>query len=206
MIHKYSGLVIGLLILLLNTSLWGDNRYTTVYEPDRSYLTRGTLLIKGSSELLNSVFLDFNSYTDWVLEGMTRESEIASSLPAFLVSINPVSDRDNPNLLEIEYDLNTFIKKRGLKAYFTTQWSIGDAGIIDTLSFEYTGSRNILKEASYVLFFTPLDEGIQIDFICKAKLSLLLDLFFSLKLYEKNIGYYIEGLSDNLKKKLENHP
>ncbi|MDC7242366.1 MAG: hypothetical protein PQJ50_18575, partial [Spirochaetales bacterium] len=77
-------------------------------------------------------------------------------------------------------------------------------GLLNSLSFIYTGKTAFLKEASYSFVVREREDSqINLEFICEARLAGILDIFFTIPSYDYNMGFYIEGLSGNLVKKLE---
>ncbi|MDC7235969.1 MAG: hypothetical protein PQJ58_22285 [Spirochaetales bacterium] len=62
---------------------------------------------------------------------------------------------------------------------------------LDNDFFETRGSQEIQ------------DNLITVEFLCEARLSPLLNLFMSIGVNNRNIGFYINGLLSNLKRKME---
>ncbi|WP_172359152.1 hypothetical protein [Oceanispirochaeta sp. M2] len=175
--------------------------FKTVYRDDHVFETRGIVYVRGDMDDLNTVLLDVHDYRHWILDGLTRRSVQSDELPALLVDV--LVDPKNSDEIKIIYDLNRFLKFRGLSASFRTEWDYGASGVLRSLSFIYSGRKSYLREGRYTFNFTETAEGIGIEFVCEARLSGLLDLFFTVRIYDKNMSFYIRGLSGNLKKRLE---
>lgn len=175
--------------------------YNTVYREDRFFETGGRLLIRGEMDDLTDVLLDFDSYGSWVLEGLTRKTARHEELPAFLVDV--IVRDELRGSFNIIYDLNKFLKIRNLSAPFKSEWDTGTTGSVRAIRFIYTGKKSFLRAGRYSFKFRQSDEGILVEFLCEVRLSGLLDLFFTVQSYDKNMGYYIAGLSENLRKRLE---
>lgn len=175
--------------------------FETVYRDDHVFETRGIVYVQGDLDDLNTVLLDVHDYRHWFLDGLTRRSVQSDELPALLVDV--IVDPQNSDEIKIIFDLNRFLKFKGLSASFRQEWDYGASGVLRSLSFIYTGRQSYLREGRYTFNFSESAEGIQIEFVCEARLSGLLDLFFTVRIYDKNMGFYIRGLSGNLKKRLE---
>ena len=193
-----------LLFLLLSgfVSLNAESRYKTVYTKDRYFITTGTVMVKADGEKINSILMDTDNYSEWALVGMRREDPGTEKLPALLVDAWNVPSDTGERFMRVSFDLNRFLKKRGISTLFAVDWTLGEKGIMDYLILDYRGSGIYLKEASYAFLLTPVRDEIRIDFKCKVRLAALLDLFFTTRAYERNMSYYIEGLSDNLQRVL----
>ena len=180
-----------------------DIPFHTVYRDDKVYESRGTVRIEeGNRKVLNSILIDTRSYNSWALKGLDGSGEGAEALPAFLVDLIP--DKKDSSKFTIIYNLNRFMKFRGLKAPFQTEVCLDSSGDVDSLSFIYIGGTAFLKEARYS-FIVKEGEGslINLEFVCEARLAGILDIFFTVPSYDYNMGFYIEGISGNLLKRLE---
>lgn len=178
-----------------------DLEFHTVYRDDKVYETSGTVMIHSSMDALKRVLLDFQEYKRWILHDLTRNSPHNDKLPAFLVDV-----KTDPKISEnfnVIYDLNRFLKLKGLSAPFTAVWELGNTGNLEQISFIYTGKKSFLREANYSFYFKEIADRIRINFVSEVRLSGLLNLFFTVEIYDKNMGYYINGLTGNLIKKLE---
>lgn len=176
-------------------------KFHTIYRDDRFYETRGTVDVIGRMDDLNTVLLNFHDYRTWILCDLTRNSLQSDRLPAFLVDVR--SDPQIPENFQIIYDLNRFLKLKGLKAPFTAEWQSGFSGVLESISFIYTGKKSYLREGNYSFYFEESGDHIHISFISEVRLSGFLNLFFTVETYDRNMGYYIRGLSENLIKRLE---
>lgn len=195
-------MVLALTFLFASGSLFAEARYKTVYTRDRYFLTTGTVTVRADAEKINSILTDTDSYSRWALLGMRREDPGTEKLPALLVDAWNVPSDSGERLMRVSFDLNRFLKKKGVSTLFAVDWTFNDRGMMDYLVLDYRGSGIYLKEASYAFFLTPVRDEIQIDFKCKVRLAALLDFFFTTRAYERNMSYYIEGLSDNLRRVL----
>jgi hypothetical protein len=191
---------IALALTLLTGFLFAESRYKTVYTRDHYFLTTGSLTVRADAEKINSILTDTASYAEWALLGMRREDPGTEKLPALLVDAWNVPSDTGERLMRVSFDLNRFLRKKGVSTLFAVDWTFNDRGMMDYLILDYRGSGIYLKEASYAFFLTPVRDEIQIDFKCRVRLAGLLDFFFTTRAYERNMSYYIEGLSDNLQR------
>jgi hypothetical protein len=206
--YNFAMLLLITVFLMEIHSLYADEkseteeiRFHTIYRDDHVYETRGAVELSGCMDDLNTVLLNFHDYRSWILRDLTRNSVQSDKLPAFLVDV-----RSDPQIAEnfkVIYDLNRFLKFKGLKAPFTAKWKSGITGDLESISFIYTGKKSYLREGSYSFYFEESGDDIRISFISKVRLSGLLNLFFTVEAYDRNMGYYIRGLSENLIKRLE---
>jgi len=190
-----------LLFLLSVTLLSAEVQCKTVYE-DHEYLTKGRLILETRQKKLYEVLTDSSSYSDWALQGMGPGDPNTEDVPALLTGIRPMPGTEG-KLVEISFNLNTVIPRKNLTVQFAVDWNLNDDGTLESLSFDYRGRKQLLKEAEYTFLFTPLGKGIQVDFNCRARLAGLLELFFNEERYHRNISFYVIGLADNIKSVLE---
>ncbi len=191
-----------LLLPFLTAGLNAQSGHRTIYTEDRYFLTTGTLVVRADSDRINSILMNTGGYSEWALQGMRREDPGTEKLPALLVDAWNVPSDTDERLMRVSFDLNRFLKKRGISTLFAVDWTLNEQGMIDYLLLDYRGTGIYLKEASYSFFLTPVRAGIQIDFKCRVRLARLLDFFFTTRAYERNMAYYIDGLSANLERVL----
>ncbi len=177
--------------------------FKTVYTKDRFFVTRGSFAVKAGRPRILEVLTHPEHYARWALEGMRRNDPGTQTLPVLLVDAQVEKDGREEILMRVFFDINRFIKKRGISTLFAVMWRIDNSGLLDELILDYRGGSRYIKEGNYSFYLTELRDTIQINYICRVKLAGLLDFFLSKKMYDRNMAYYIKGLSANLAGRLK---
>lgn len=173
---------------------------TTYYDKDTdAYITTGTAKINGSIARLGMATSEYDKYRVWSLEGINGG---ASNPRRFISLIRDIQYRkaEGKQYFDVTYDVDLI-------------WPFGSTG--NQLPFEITGEvwdgellqRMVASLAADSFFIDRFDLSLElievagssaVKFVCQMKLSPIVDAFFSLEKYRKNIEWRILRVIGNL--------
>lgn len=173
---------------------------STFYDKQRDlYVTAGTALIDGTLAQLGYAAGDYSKYRDWSLAGINGD---ADNPRRFISLVQDIRYRrgDSKQYFDITYDIDLI-------------WPFGSKG--NQLPFEISGEewdgkelrRMVASLAGDSFFIDRFDLSLElikvsgssaVKFVCEMKLAPIIDAFFSLEKYRKNIEWRVLKVIRNL--------
>ena len=195
---------ISILIFLFCPFICGAHEFPTpetTYTWEDGYNTQGHISVLAPKEKIDAILWNYSDYENWLLEGLSKDDPEARKLTCFLNSMEYLKDR---NMFKVYFSLNIwFLKNKESSALF----SIIPAGKgVDGIKLELNKGKKTEKTIDslcYSISITHKDGIATINYTAHCKLKGPTARFFTLKLYKKNIEWYIRTFANNFLEKLE---
>ncbi len=170
---------------------------TTVYTDDQYYVSLGIVDIGLPAESLSSILTDFAHYRNWALKGLDGRDEVSKG---FIGILRDVAYLPAEEVFVLYYDINLSwpFGSKDHTVRFILKQERSSEGLIRRLSLKLEEKSFTLKDAGFYMVLTPYGSGARIKATARVKFSWLINLFFHLEKYRKNVDWRIERIIENL--------
>jgi hypothetical protein len=166
---------------------------------DGEYVTTGTVLMAAEASRFRDAMSNASNFSQWLLKGMGNEAAIEHRLKVALTGIH--IDPNDPPSCRLDYSL--FLTKRWvledkhLKVSVTA--SPEQTGWVNKVSFKIPfDSSSLVRGGEYHVYILPVGPQKTLVFYhFKISLAGLAQLFFSERMYSRNIKWYIRKIMMN---------
>ncbi len=170
----------------------------TFYDQDHSYITSGNIMLSAGNEQLIRLIEDYTDYNLWALRGLDGNDPVSENFIGILSGIEYFPEI---NSIAVIYNVNLIppFGSKGNRMFFLIKRSGGhDESFFRNLFVLDSGSI-VVKEASLELSLEEIKKNrSMLHYKARVKFSWLVDLFFDLDLYRKNIEWRIRQLVSNM--------
>lgn len=172
--------------------------YTT-YSEENGYTTIGFVNLDAPFEKAQDVILDFAGYENWLLDGLTRDDPEAKKL---IVTLNRLEYDSEYSDLTVYFSFNIFfLKNKEYSLPFILKKLDDGSGVVLTADSDHWSSKFISKLV-YTIKLDQMPSGLVLNYSGDCKLRGFADRCFNLRLYKKNIEWYIYKFASNFVNRL----
>ncbi|MGC6418973.1 MAG: hypothetical protein ACON3Z_17735 [Bradymonadia bacterium] len=179
---------------------------STHYDDDRDvFVTTGQLKLPVSLERVTRFAAEFGQYRDWALKGINQKASGRS----FIVQLRDLSyvagkpSRHGHFIVKFDVDLVWPFKERDSQIKFKLDRlrRHGQDGV-DMMALSLYGESRFIRAFDLVLSAMPQANGSAVSFRSEVELSPVVDTFFPLSVYRRNIEYRIAKVILNIHRHL----
>lgn len=167
----------------------------TRYGDDGYYITHGSVSVPVPVFLANRIISDYRHYNRWALKGMDGRDPISKKFIGLLKDVRFIP----PNTLEVYYDVNLpwpfGMKDKSVR--FAIDSSIYSGRDYIKMAFTMDQEAAALEDSYLEFEVVGNEERSEILFSFGLKFTPLVNLFFSLPSYKKNIEWRIIRVLEN---------
>lgn len=175
--------------ILFPSSVFSLEGLKTYYNDDGYYITEGSVVVPVPVFLANRIISDYRHYNRWALKGMDGRDPISKEFIGILKDVRYL----HPETLEVYYDVNLpwpfGMKDKSVR--FAIDSSIYSGMDYIKMSFTMDQEAAALENSSLQFEVVGNERESEILFTFGLKFTPLVNLFFSLPSYKKNIEWRI---------------
>ncbi len=194
-----------LFILLLSAcALYAYEMPQTLYTANKYFVTFGEMDFEKPIDEVATILLKYNDYSNWALNGMQGIDKESEGLIIYFTEIDYSPEQE---VFIISFDVNLIwpFGSKGNRIDLKAVQNFNEYGELISITLTPQINFKMVKEVLMEISLRNNENSItSISYLTQIKLAGLLDLFFSLKSYKKNIEWYILKLTNNLSLYLNN--
>ncbi len=185
------------LLFILSSVAVSAIEVTTVYTDDHYYVSSGFVDIDFPAETLSALLTDFVHYRNWALKGLDGRDEVSKE---FIGILRDVAYLPAEEVFVLYYDINLSWRfgSKGHTVRFILKQERSSEGLIRRLSLKLEEKSSTLKDAGFYMVLTPYGSSARIKATARVKFTWLINLFFRLERYRRNVDWRIERIIENL--------
>lgn len=173
---------------------------STFYDREKDlYVTTGTALIDGTLAQLGYAAGDYSKYRDWSLAGINGD---ADNPRRFISLVQDIRYRrvDSKQYFDITYDIDLIwpFGSKGNQLPFEISGEVWDGKELRRMVASLAGGSFFIDRFDLSLELIKVSGSSAVKFVCEMKLTPIIDVFFSLEKYVKNIEWRVLKVIRNL--------
>lgn len=167
----------------------------TSFSEEIGYTTIGIVEFDGDRERASEIMADFGSYEKWLLVGLRKEDPEAEKLTCTLNDIKYYPDR---NLFRVNFSFNIFFLKHKeyTMPFLIKETEYDENGKLKSITLEADKTHKTNKFIAELIYTLTLEDHV-LMYKGQCRLKGLAKAFFTLRLYKKNIEWYICRFASN---------
>lgn len=172
----------------------------TTYSPQEGYYTEGSVTLFQSRDKIDAVFWNFKEYDTWLLDGLSRDDPEAKKLTC---TLNRIIYEEENERFRVYFSFNFwFLRNREYSLPFKIEKHPDSNGLtLSVITGERTG--RFIEDLEYSFIFDTQGNNSTLHYTAECRLKGFADRFFSLRLYKKNIEWYIYTFANNFIKRVD---
>lgn len=172
----------------------------TFYDRERDrYVTTGTALIDGTLAQLGYAAGDYSKYREWSLVGINGDTD---NPRRFISLVQDIQYRaiGSKQYFDITYDIDLIwpFGSKGNQLPFEISGEEWDGKELRRMVASLAGNSFFIDRFDLSLELIKVSESSAVKFVCEMKLAPIVDAFFSLEKYRKNIEWRVLRVIKNL--------
>lgn len=193
-------------LFFLPSFLYGEiHAPETIYSKESGYFTWGIIELGDNGETAEEVMANFQRYGDWLLDGLKKSDPEAEEL---ICNLNDLIYDKEGNYFRINFSFNVwFFRKKGysLPFYIKDIVRISDNKV---RAFKIEADRNhksskIIEKLTYIFQIKENNGKKELFYAGLFKLRGFADFIFTLKMYKKNVEWYVYKFAGNFLRELK---
>lgn len=167
----------------------------TTYSENEGYTTVGFVEFHGNRERAREIMADFEDYENWLLEGLRKDDPDAGKLTC---TLNDLRYYPEEKTFKVSFSFNIFFLKHKeyTLPFLIKEIEYDESGKMKGIKLEADKTHKSNKFLEELVYTLSLEDDL-ILYTGKCRLKGLARAFFSLRLYKKNIEWYIFKFAEN---------